>query len=173
MVPVDHLLALRTDIKYREDSMPEDKVTADELDKDYLEQLHAATSKASDSCFELKKLCATVLIPTGTLVALVSDRRLNEAVFVAGLFVIIFFWIADAVGYYYQRRLRALMTKIWKRRAKRCEEGWLPPNDTAVSALKAAFNDSMLFYLLLAVPVFLGLLLFLCGVLQSPALVST
>jgi hypothetical protein len=59
--------------------------SADELDREQIEQLHAATLKASDSCFELKKLCATVLVPTATVVAVFTDKRLNEAVFIAGL----------------------------------------------------------------------------------------
>ena len=55
-------------------------VTADDLDREQLDQLHTATVKASDSCFELKKPCATVLVPTVTLVAVFTDKRLNQAV---------------------------------------------------------------------------------------------
>ncbi|MEU1965883.1 hypothetical protein ABZ541_19430 [Micromonospora sediminicola] len=151
---------------------PEHKVRADDLDKELIDQLHAATLKASDSCFEMKKLCATVLIPTGTLVALFSGRRLTTAVFVSGLLVIGFFWLADAVGYYYQRRLRAAMDVIWRRRAERCEEGWMPPNTSAASPFRAAFNGSMTFYALLATPVLLALVLYAFDVIDSPATVS-
>jgi hypothetical protein len=147
-------------------------VTADDLDKELLDQLHAATLKASDSCFELKKLCATVLVPTGTLVALFSDRRLSVAVFVSGLLVISFFWTADAVGYYYQRRLRAAMDVIWRRRAERCQEPWTPPNTTLVSPIRAAFNGSMMFYALLAIPVLIALVLYGLNIIDSPASVS-
>lgn len=59
--------------------------TADELDKELLGQLHNATLKASDTCFEIKKLCATVVVPTGTLVVLLSGGRLNLAVFCGGI----------------------------------------------------------------------------------------
>src|SRR5436190_23927590 len=45
-------------------------ISPDDLDKDQLDQLHAATLKASDSCFEIKKLCATVLVPTANLVSI-------------------------------------------------------------------------------------------------------
>ncbi|MFI7159631.1 hypothetical protein [Micromonospora chalcea] len=151
---------------------PEHKVRADDLDKELIDQLHAATLKASDSCFEIKKLCATALVPTGTLVALFSGRRLTTAVFVSALLVICFFWLADAVGYYYQRRLRAAMDVIWRRRAERCEEGWTPPDTSAASPLKAAFNGSMTFYALLAAPVLLALILYACDVIDSPATVT-
>jgi hypothetical protein len=150
----------------------DNKVSADGLDKELIDQLHAATLKASDSCFEIKKLCATVLVPTGTLVALFSGRRLSAAVFVSSLLVICFFWLADAVGYYYQRRLRAAMDVIWRRRAERCEEAWAPPNTSAASPIKAAFNGSMTFYVLLATLVLLALLLYAFDVIDSPPTVS-
>ena len=149
-----------------------DRVFADDLDKELIDQLHAATLNASDSCFELKKLCATVLIPTGTLVALFSGRRLNMAAFVAGLFVIGFFWLADAVGYYYQRKLRTGMESIWLRRAERCEEPWKPPHTEKVSPVRAAFNGSMTFYALLAIPVLIAMLLYLSDLIASPDMVS-
>ncbi len=64
------------------------QVTADELDKQQIEQLHAATLKAADSCSEMKKLCATVLVPTATLVTALTDRRLDSSVFATGLLII-------------------------------------------------------------------------------------
>ncbi|MGW5081872.1 hypothetical protein [Micromonospora echinospora] len=148
------------------------KVQADDLDKELIDQLHAATLKASDSCFEIKKLCATVLVPTGTLVALFSGRRLTAAVFFSGLFVITFFWLADAVGYYYQRRLRVTMDVIWRRRAARCEEPWTPPNTATTSPLKAAFNGSMTYYALLAAVVLVALSLYAFDIIGSPTVVS-
>ncbi|WP_152447796.1 hypothetical protein [Rhodococcus triatomae] len=146
--------------------------SADSLDKELIDQLHAATLKASDSCFEIKKLCATVLVPTGTLVALFSNRNLGVAVFVAGILVISFFWMADAVSFYYQRRIRVKMEEIWERRAARCDEQWDPPRTKKVSPLEAAFNGSMSFYALLAAPVLLGCLLYLMGVIESPVPVA-
>lgn len=125
--------------------------TPDDLDKEQLDQLHAATLKASDSCFELKKLCATVLVPAGTLVSVFTDKRLNSAVFVAGLLIITTFWLADAVGYYYQRKLRSVMKEIWERRAARCTEGYNHvPRGKKVNWLHAAINTSMIYYLILA-----------------------
>jgi hypothetical protein len=142
-------------------------VDADDLDKEQLEQLHAATLKASDSCFELKKLCATVLIPTATLVTVLNGKSLDASVFIAGLLVILTFWLADSVGYYYQRKLRAAMNPIWTRRAQRCTEPWPFGETTSVGPIRAAFNSSMYFYLLLAGLIFVGLALLTFDVIGS------
>lgn len=126
----------------------------DTLDKEQLDQLHAASLKATDSCFELKKLCATVLVPAGVLVATFSEKKLNPAVFVAGFAIIVAFWIADAFSFYYQRRLRVLMKEIWIRRAARCAEDYEHVQQVAaVGWFRAAFNSSMVYYLLLALVV--------------------
>jgi hypothetical protein len=144
------------------DERAEGSPTADELDKELLGQLHNATLKASDACFEIKKLCATVVIPTGTLVAFLSGGRLNPAVFVSALLVVFLFWIADANGYYYQRKLRAKMAAIWEDRGRRCKGGWRnKPDDRAVGPFWSAFNSSQWFYLLVALPILIGLLLYL------------
>jgi len=142
-------------------------VTADNLDRELLEQLHAATLKVSDSCFELKKLCATILVPAGTLVAVFTNRRLDSSVFVAGLAVIVAFWLADSVSYYYQRKLRAMMTPVWERRASRCVPLYTHfPKPASTRPLGAAFNASMIYYLILGLLVLLGLLLFETGVIS-------
>lgn len=123
--------------------------SAEDLDKELLAQLHNATLKASDVCFEMKKLCATVLVPTVALVSVFSDRKLNLAVFSAAFTVIGCFWLADSVGYYYQRKLRVAMGRIWIRRADRSPDEWTfrPPKHTPV--WRALLNGSMTFYLIL------------------------
>lgn len=136
-------------------------VTADDLDNQQIEQLHAATLKAADSCFEMKKLCATVLVPAATLTTVFTDKRLNSAVFAVGLFVIIGFWTADGVGYYYQRKLRALMAVYLRRRAARCVEPYVVKEVASVGPVRALFNESMALYLLLAMLLVLGWVLFL------------
>jgi hypothetical protein len=144
----------------------EQAVTPDDLDKEQLEQLHAATLKASDSCFEIKKLCATVLIPTGTLVSVFTNKRLNAAVFVSGLLVVVAFWLADAVGYFYQRKLRNVMAPIWGRRAARFSEKYEHiPGVVKIGPMRAAFNSSMVYYLILAALIGLGFLLYGMGVI--------
>jgi hypothetical protein len=125
--------------------------TADDLDKDQLDQLHAATTKASEACLELKKLCALILAPVGTVVASFGDKKPGPSLFVAGLLVIIGFWIADSFSYYYQRKLRGLMIPIWHRRADRCGVSHsLVPSSGKVKPWRAAFNASMAYYLILA-----------------------
>jgi hypothetical protein len=140
---------------------------ADDLDKEQLTQLHNATLKASDTCFELKKLCATVLVPTGTLVAVFANKKLDAAVFIAGFLVIGAFWLADSSAYYYQRKLRSAMTPIWRRRAARAQNYDYVPNTLAVGPLKAAFNGSMFFYLILATLVLFGFVLLELGVIST------
>lgn len=124
--------------------------TADELDKEQLEQLHAATLKASEACLELKKLCAAVLVPVGTVVTSFGDKKPGASLFVAGLLVIFGFWIADSFSYFYQRKIRGQMTKIWRRRADRCGVDHRDvPSSGAVTPIRAAFNASMMYYLIL------------------------
>lgn len=124
-------------------------VSADDLDRQEIEQLHAATLKASDSCFELKKLCAVVLVPGATLVSVFTDRRLDSSIFVAGALIVTLFWAADAVGYYYQRRLRVRMRMYVVRRALRCEEPYQVATVPPVNWVGALFNGSMTYYALL------------------------
>ncbi|WP_051104877.1 hypothetical protein [Catelliglobosispora koreensis] len=146
----------------------DDQIKADELDKEQLAQLHNATLKASDYCFELKKLCATILVPTGALVSVFSDKKLDPAVFVSGLLVVAAFWLADAVGFYYQRKLRIAMDHIWRRRAARCSEPYVyVPTTQPVGAVRAAFNTSMIYYLIL------GLILTACLILLWAGAFST
>ncbi|MFD9866286.1 hypothetical protein ACFXI8_00970 [Streptomyces niveus] len=126
--------------------------TEDELDKDQLDQLHAATVKASEACLELKKLCALILVPVGTIIASFGDKKPGASLFAAGLLVIVGFWIADSFSYYYQRKLRGVMIPIWQRRAVRCGNPPYPfvPTSGAVKPWRAAFNASMAYYLILA-----------------------
>jgi hypothetical protein len=140
---------------------------ADELDREQLEQLHAVTLHISSTCFELKKLCATVLVPAGTLVAVFTRQRLNGAVFVAGLLVIASFWVADSVSFYYGRRLRIAMDEIWQRRASRCADAKIPKAAKPVTPIQSLFHTSMLFYLVLGILVSLGFGLFSLGAIGN------
>ena len=139
----------------------------DDLDREQLAQLHNATLKAAESCFEFKKLCATVLVPLAALLSIFTDKRLDSAVFLAPTLVIIAFWMADSVSYFYQRKLRALMSVIWARRASRCDEPYpYVPKDDGVTPLHALFNLSMLYYLALLALVAIAFLLFTVGVIR-------
>lgn len=143
---------------------PQGRASAETLDKELLDQLHAATLKASDSCFEIKKLCATVVVPVGILVATFSRGQLNPAIFGAGLIVVSVFWLADASAYYYQRKLRNLMAAIWSRRSARLNEEWPhAPREGALGPLRSAFNPSMVFYLFVATAIVVSFFLYKVG----------
>lgn len=86
-----------------------ERTTASELDLKSIDQLHALVLELSKNCFELKKLCATILVSGSVLIATFTDKRLDYAFFGAGAIVILFFWILDSQSYYYQDKLRAVM----------------------------------------------------------------
>lgn len=135
-------------------------LSADDLDKEQIEQLHAATLQVSGNCFELKKLCATVLIAAATLLVTLSQKELDHALFVGGLIVVVVFWTADAQSYYVQAKLRARMKDLQKARAQRltqlknysAEGVGLPIEDQPnlrLRVLHSFFNASMLYYFLI------------------------
>ena len=146
-------------------------ISADDLDLKQLDFLDGATSKASDSCFELKKLCATVLAPTVTVVTILTNKKLDLSVFVVGILVIVAFWLADSVGYYYQKKTRHKMDDVWARLADRCDDkgysSMVPAKTEEPTWSGAAFNVSMAYYALLVGFLFLGLLLFWAGAFHS------
>ncbi|WP_159040795.1 hypothetical protein [Streptomyces sp. XY593] len=142
--------------------------TADDLDKEQLEQLHAATLKASEACLELKKLCAVILVPVGTVISAFGDKSPGSSLFVAGFLVIFAFWVADSFSYYYQRKLRGAMIPIWHRRAARCAEGYaFVPSSGAVGPLRAAFNASMAYYFILGLLFGVAVWAYVAGLLNG------
>jgi hypothetical protein len=145
------LKAQVSDSTARAEPGDESTVTADTLDQLRIDQLHAATLKASDSCFEIKRMCATLVVATGTLVSVFANKTLSRGVFVAGLAVVLAFWLADSVGYFYQRRLRSIMDGLIAGLAQRSSVAYSFRLASPVKAWRAAFNGSMVFYLILAV----------------------
>jgi hypothetical protein len=116
----------------------------------------------------VRPLSVTVLVPTGALLAVFTNKMLDAAVFGAGMMVVVAFWLADSVGYFYQRRLRVAMTTIWQRRAERCAGGYdHVPTTRPVGPLRAALNASMLYYLILASLLGIGFLLLRLDVIGS------
>lgn len=132
-------------------------MTQDELDQDSITQLHDAVIEFSKSCFELKKLCATVLAVAMTLIATFTRQQLDPALFVGGAIIVAFFWMADAQSYYYQDKLRgrmkALQEGIAHRNGLSIPGGVGMPlssarqkSGTVRRAFRAFFNFSMSFY---------------------------
>jgi hypothetical protein len=150
------------------------QVDAETLDKEQIDQLHAATLQVSGNCFELKKLCATVLVAAGTLVASFTDRKLDSSVFVAGLLITVLFWAADSQSYFIQAKMRIRMQKLQERRVSRVASlsgyasngvGLAAPRVRGrVSAVFRSFaNASMLFYFMIAFIIVACWMLFLKG----------
>jgi hypothetical protein len=91
-------------------------------------------------------------------------------VFWAALGVIVPFWLADAVSFRLQRQIRVAMEKHIDNRAARLPPGatWVFRRTEAVGPLQAAFDRSMAFYGLLALPIALAMLAFALGILHYP-----
>ena len=147
------------------------KAFQDELAKESIDQLHKTVLQMSSNCFEIKKLCATVLVAAITLVATLTGAQLDPALWCGAAVVVVVFWLLDAQSYYYQEKLRARMKELAESRAKEHtpqiivdgvgmpltnrRENW----NTAARAWHAVFNQSMAFYwLLLAMAVGVAIL---------------
>lgn len=96
------------------------KSLKDEIDWKVIDQLHAAVAQISGFCFEAKKLCVTVeFVVVGVIATFTKDAsgnpELDHSIFVAAFLIPLFFWILDAVGYFYQEKIRSKMEKIQER----------------------------------------------------------
>jgi hypothetical protein len=122
----------------------------DELDKTDIDQLHKAVLQISSNCFELKKLCATVLVSAGTLISTFLGWHLNQALLGGGFIVTAFFWVLDAQSFYYQRKLRDRMDLLNNNiRGRGGMQGSIA-SGLRVGKWRSMFNESMAFYLILA-----------------------
>lgn len=88
------------------------KTFEDELDWKLFDQLHGAVSQVSGFCFEIKKFCVTTAFVVLTLMAKFTVDKLDHSLFITGLIITVCFWFLDAVGYYYQVKLRGMMESI-------------------------------------------------------------
>lgn len=91
---------------------PYTKSFDDELDWKLLEQLHSVVSQISSFCFETKKFCVTTEFVVLALFAKFTSDKLDHSLFVTGLIIPLCFWFLDAVGYYYQVKIRGTMESI-------------------------------------------------------------
>ena len=126
----------------------------DELDWKDVDQLHQATLQISKSCFEYKKLCISFLGVSTALIVKFTENSLNHTVFVLGLLICVGFWISDATGYYFQKKLRKQLDERMYSIANRNNYSSYarPPNKA--STLKSLFNGSMVFYYVLILTIF-------------------
>ncbi len=132
----------------------------DDLDKDQIQQLHSMLLQVANNCFEIKKLCATALVATATLIATFANKQLRPAIFPVALVVAVVFWITDAQSYYYQEKIRTRMKQLQQRRVDRTGLTYrvdgvgmqFAPRPTMVrKLLRAMINESMVYYAVLAV----------------------
>lgn len=157
--------------------------TRDKLDEAQIEQLHKAVTQFGANCFELKKLCVTVIFAAATLLATLTAKQLDSAFFVGALIATVVFWLLDAQSYYYQEKLRARMKKLAeeigvRHRLVEYTDGVGMPlsearenRSTFVRAVSALFNWSMFFYLVFACVVAVLLVLYLAGIIDNTSFV--
>lgn len=103
--------------------MAYEKGLADEIDWKILDQLESVVSKTSTNCFELKKLCITMLSIILPFIAKFAKNNIYDLLLITGLLIPFFFWLLDATNYYYQRKIRILMEDIVERINKRNDTG--------------------------------------------------
>lgn len=156
-----------------------DEEFQDENDKTSIDQLHKAVLQLSNNCFEIKKMCVTILVAAATLTATFTNRQLDTSIFVAGIIITGFFWILDSQSYYYQEKLRARMKELaedmaGRRAVKLSISGVGMPlseerEERTVTArvILSGFNESMFFYLALSVLLCALALLYHFGVIHS------
>ncbi|WP_017299077.1 hypothetical protein [Nodosilinea nodulosa] len=156
------------------------------LDRDSINQLHAALLQVSQTCYDIKKLCATII---GSVVAGVvglaqvqPDVRVEYSFFLIGAAISSFFWFLDGQNYLLQRKIRLRMKELANNIAERSGfvnlvDGIGMPiarrskQDNLL--LQSAFNHSMVFYYLLT-SIFITLaLLQIFGVLPTIVLKKT
>lgn len=125
-----------------------------ELDRMQLDQLHNVVLELSKNCFELKKLCVTILVSAATVISTFTEKKLDLSFFVGGAVIIVFFYVADAQSCYYQRKIRLRMKDIAEDMAPQAEPqikilgiGMPVEKQKAKPELRYAFlNPSMWFY---------------------------
>ncbi len=133
-------------------------MTQDDLDEQSVTQLHDVVVELSKNCFELKKLCATVLGASMTLVAVMTVHRVDPAFFGGAAIIVVFFWIADAQSYFYQEKIRIRMKQLQQGLIRRSNTNLIVDGvGMPVSAeredrskfkrvVHSVFNGSMTFY---------------------------
>lgn len=150
-------------------------MTQDELDQQSITQLHTVVVELSKNCFELKKLCATVVGSSLTLLAAFTAQRIDAVFFVGGAVIVVFFWMADAQSYFYQEKIRIRMKKLQDAMLQRSAANLIfdgvgmpvsparQSSQTPQRVFHAIFNWSMTFYFGLLVIDLVALLMYILG----------
>ncbi len=114
-------------------------------------------------CFRTKQICLTLDFAIIGLLIKFTANQLDRSIFVAGILIPFGFWFLDAIGYFYQVKLRGVMDEIRTRLMERNSAQFvLPPgsgaieeeriNITQILKIKDAFfNHSMWLYGILVI----------------------
>lgn len=135
----------------------------DQLNMEQIRQLHNATLSFSNQCTEIKKLYITVMLAVITLIFnIFKDNFLSidfyKLVSILILGISILFYLLDVCSYYYQRKLRNLMSNKENEIKKRHNIMVISNSNDKSNKIKKSFcNSSMLIYYL----IFSSALLFL------------
>ncbi|MCD9498408.1 hypothetical protein [Photobacterium carnosum] len=125
------------------------RTAADEMDWVEVNQLHEATLKISQNCFEFKKLCVALIGIAAVALGKLTSNTLDPSYFVVPFLIAFGFWIADFTAYYYQRVTRKRMSVRLHAIAIRNQlsnESFLSVD---VSWFNSMFNLSMSLYFIL------------------------
>ncbi|MGI2897052.1 hypothetical protein [Vibrio alginolyticus] len=136
---------------------------ADEMDWAEVDQLHEATLKISQNCFEFKKLCVAVTGIAAVALGKLTSNTLDPSYFVVPFLVAFGFWIADFTAYYYQRVTRKRMNIRLQAIASRNQLSTDNISIVNVSWGNAMFNLSMSLYFVLMSLSVVGFILFSQG----------
>jgi hypothetical protein len=150
------------------------------FDKESISQLHAAVLQVSQACYDIKKLCATII---GTVVAsglgfaqVQPDVKISYPFLLIGAMITLLFWVLDVQQYLLQKSLRSRMKDLADGIAQRSGSKLLvgsigmpvTSESKKLTRLKqAAFNNSMVFYHLLTLMFMIPALLQILGLLPT------
>lgn len=113
--------------------------------------MHNATLGLSKQCFELKKICLTIEIAIITIIAKFVNNGLDLSYFIAGILILLFFYLLDTLTYFYQDRLRERMVNEENKLRMRHNEEVKQFTQKGNRILRSFFNVSHLIYLILII----------------------
>lgn len=139
------------------------RTATDEIDWVEVEQLHDATIKISQNCFEFKKLCIALIGVAAVALGKITSDSLDPSYFVIPLLIAFGFWVADFTAYYYQRVTRKRMSARMQAIATRNNVTESDIKVLEVSWFSSMFNLSMSLYFVLMALSLIGLTALLKG----------
>lgn len=117
-----------------------------------IDQLESAILQFSKNTLASKKICGSLLIGVISIILKITNNTLDLSLYVACFLTLFFFWILDSQSYFYQRKLRIIMTNKSNelRKGSKITNGLgMPLNkDEKASFGKSLFNWSQSFYLI-------------------------